>query len=326
MDVPEERLRPGSGSRVSSLAAAAGLALSLWLGILKLGSLPCLGGGCESVVQGAYGSFLGIPVGLWGAALWLGAFLIRRAGPRLACLAVLGLGSVVFVAIEALVLRSFCILCTAHAFAAWTALLSWRAPPRRRGIFAALAITAAALGWTLSTAANASRSGGAALSSLARDPAVALYWLGPRDQGSPVLVLSLTCPACLDTLGALTRADLSRHPRGPALFFRADAAGREATAVFVAAVLARGGNPRDAFLGMATLALTQRNLLLSDPGNAAMVLRSLLPGGAAREGDAAALIARQARRLDAAGVIAVPLLISPDGTARTSFTADAVFP
>jgi len=326
MDVPEERVRPGPGSGVSTVAAASGLALSSWLAILKLGSLPCIGGGCESVIQSAYGSLLGVPVGVYAAALWLGAFLSSGRRIRLACLGILGLGSVVFIAIEALVLRSFCALCTAHALATGIAFLARRNPPRLRGLLAGLAIAAAALGWTLSTARSLPASGRPALSALAGDPVDAFYWLGPRDPGSPVLVLSLTCPACLDALGALARADLSRHSRGPALYFKADAAGLDATAVFIAAVLARDGNKRDAFLGMATLALTQRNLLLSDPRNAATVLRALLPGGTARESDAEAIIARQAKRLDAAGVVAVPLLISPDGTARTTFSPDAVFP
>jgi hypothetical protein len=311
---------------LSTLAAGIGLALSLWLAASKVWPLPCFHGDCEAVLRSSYGAILGIPVGAFGAALWTGVFAARGPRARQACLGLLALGSVVFIALQAFVLKAFCPLCMAHAVACWiAAAVCGRNPPRPWGAAGAVVLAAAGVLAATALARHPPESGDPALAALAREQADAIRWLGERGPDSPVLVLSLTCPDCLKKLSALTRLDYSRNAAGPALYFKTDADSLGLTTAFVAAVLARPGDRRDAFLALAGFFLSQRDRLPADPADAADALRSLLPAPAPARAEAAALLARQADRLKAARVRTTPLLIRPDGTATAVFAPRDLF-
>ena len=309
---------------LSTLLAGIGLALALFLAALKIAHWPCKGSGCEAVLHSSYGTLLGLPIGLYAAALWLGVLFARHPSLRTACQAALALGSLLFVGIQLFVLRSICPYCMAHALIAWLALPLHRSAPQRWGALAGLA-AAAVLTTLAGTANRVPHIGQPQLSRWLRDQPDALYWLGPPTPNSAGLVLSLHCPACLYFLGNLLRFEQA-PPHGPAIYFRTDANDREMTAVFVSAVQAQPGNRREAFLGLTTLVLAHQDVLLSDPAKAAPALRALLPQSAAGEAAATALLTRQAKLLAAIPVETTPFLARPDGSASNDFQPEEIFP
>lgn len=322
---------PASLTTPATLVGALGLGLALYLAALKLFSLPCLGGaGCGAVIHSRYGTLLGVPVGLYAAALWFVAFF---AGPRAAlrtrALLLLAVGSVGFVAIQAFVLHRFCAWCLAHSVATWLALALHRAAPK--GWLAATAGVLLALGGyfatrhaTLAALPPAASTTTASLRStlLAATPSAA--WLGPVAPDSPVLVLSLTCPKCLDLLDDLTRQSYAQRPHGPALYLRSTASDRELTMAFAAAVAAQG-DTLDAFLSVTGLLLSQKELILGNPAGAATWLRAIFPADD-RQSAAAALVDRHATALAATGIAATPLLLPRSGALLTDFSAAELFP
>jgi hypothetical protein len=167
------------------------------------------------------------------------------------------------------------------------------------------------------------RSGFAAL---AAEQNGAAYWLGPRGSTSPVLVLSLTCPACLDRLAELEALDLAGRRRGPAIYLKVEKGKDDLAAAFVAAVQSRPGDRSEAFLAVGAYCLSQRDLLLSDPSGAARALLDTFPGATADIKEAEALLKAQALALAKAKVLSTPLLIAPGGTGRAFFNARDLFP
>ena len=76
----------------STLLCAAGLALSLYLALLKFYALPCLGpGSCQTVIYSTYGTVVGIPVGVFGALLWGAAIVVPDSTKRTALLLLLAI-------------------------------------------------------------------------------------------------------------------------------------------------------------------------------------------------------------------------------------------
>jgi uncharacterized membrane protein len=248
----------------AAVLGATGLALCAWLAALKALSLPCLGG-CEGVIHSSYGSVLGFPVGVYGAALWLGVFLAARPSFRLVCLTALGLGAAAFVALQAFALKAFCPFCLAHALVAWASWPLWRTRPARGGLAAAAIVAAAAVLVSATLPGRLALRHRSGFAALAEEQNGAAYWLGPRGPSSPVLVLSLTCPACLDRLAELEALDLAGRRPGPAIYLKVEKGEEDLAAAFVAAVQSGTGDRSEAFLAVAAYCLSQRDLLLSDP-------------------------------------------------------------
>lgn len=312
---------PAASSFLSGLTAACGLALALYLAALKLLLLPCATGlgDCGAVIHSRYGALLGVPVSFPAIVLWLGWIFLPSLRAQSACAYALALGAAVFLALQFFVVRAFCLYCTLHALASFAAV-ALPPPTLRRALplFAALALAAipVALGLRAPPAA--------ALSSLAPLRAAALPWLGPATPGSPVLVLSFTCPACWERiLAPLSEQSPPVARPAPALvLIKATPEDRDVTIALIAAVLAQSAPAPDALAVVATLAATQRDLIMTRPAEASALIRSLFPAAAARESAAAEILARHDAALAAAGIDTSPLLLR-DGqppSARPAFT------
>jgi uncharacterized membrane protein len=110
-------------SRLASLLAALGLALASYLALLKLYALPCLGpGSCQAVLHSQFGAVFRVPVGVLGALLWLAVILVPDRSKRGALLLLMSAGAAMFMVIQFVVLRGFCLYCTLHAVVTWAVL------------------------------------------------------------------------------------------------------------------------------------------------------------------------------------------------------------
>jgi hypothetical protein len=299
-----------------------GLALSTYLASLKWFGLPCLGLGCETVLHSAYGVIFGIPVSVFGMVLWLGAMFFPRL--RVPCLLLLAGGSVYFTAVQVFVLGRICPFCLAHAGGTWLGLLLWRQAPSRHACWAGVILAAVAATITQQEAARTVREQARAAAALFAHPA-ALSWLGPVNRSSPVLVISLTCPSCLELLSEVAARNLSRQPVGPAVFLKIDASQRELAVTFAAAVESQGGG-RDAFFTVFALLQTQKERVLSDPDTAARWLETVFPNAAGHRASAERQIDQNAAALTAANVSVTPLLIAAGRPPRVRPAPDDLFP
>jgi len=306
-----------------------GLALSLHLALLKFYALPCIGpGGCHSIIHSGYGSVFGLPVGLFGAVMWAAAIAIPDRTKRSALLLLLAAGSVVFMCIQFLVLRGFCLYCTAHAVTSWVAFALHGQNPHRSALLAGVALAVGGFG--LARARAESQVAATIAIPNGRTPLAAapagVTWLGPLAPRSPALVVSLNCAACLDLLRELARYRYTNVRSGPALFFKVTDENRELTTTFVAAVLAQPGPKREAFLAVTTLLLTVEDQALSSPAIAATQLSSFFPGAAAQREPAERLLKAQTETLHAAKLSdTTPLLAPIGGQARAFFKTEELF-
>jgi uncharacterized membrane protein len=314
---------------LSTLTCSLGLALSIYLALLKYFALPCVGpGNCHAVIHSSYGSALGVPVGVFGAILWVGAILVDDRVKRAALLVLLSIGAAIFMALQFLVLHGFCLYCTLHALSAWSALALHGGRPVRSAALLGLVLALGGFALTRQHVRSQIEHTVAAPSARTLDPkTIGLPWLGEIAPQSPGLVLSLNCPACLDLLEELSRRSYAETKVGPAVLFKTNDENRALTAVFVAAVLAQGGNPRDSFLAVTSLLLLRKNTALSAPRAAAAELAALFPGALAQQDKATQLLASHASALTAAGLgETTPLLIPSREKPTAFFKAEALFP
>lgn len=317
----------------ASLLTAVGLGLAVWLALLKWRSLPCLGGGCDAVIQSRYGSLFGVPVGVFGAALWLALVAPLPAAARRAVHAALALGALGFMVVQFGILRAFCPYCTAHAAAAISA---WRWRRVRPAWWAvALGVALAGGGYLLAQRA-ADRAAATATPAATGLAAGADAWwplaetpiAGPPSGGAvrPVLVVSLTCPACLDLLRELTDAPAPAGRPGPAVYVKAEPRERALAVAWIAACRDLAGNtPRDRFLAVTALLVAQRELVTADPDAAAAWLAGMFHTSPAARAEAEALLARHAARLADSGVATTPWFLPPGGPPRARVTAAEVW-
>ena len=330
----QPRLITLSSNLKNQLAAACytlGLALAVYLALLKLFALPCIGpGSCQAVLYSRYGSVGIVPVGVFGALLWLAAIIVPDKDKRDALLLLLAGGTAIFMAIQFFVLRSFCPYCTLHAVVAWGALALHHERPRFWMILLGLALAGGGFFLSRQHVANHAQTEAALaprLSILADDPA-ALSWLGPVWPRSPAVVLSLDCAACLDLLDELTRQSYANRTAGPALYLKTNDANRALTLELMAAVLSQREQPRrEAFLAAITVLLGEKETALANPAAAAARLAAIFPSSAGHKTDAERIVAAQVKTLDAARLgDTTPLLISRDGRVQAFFKTGEMFP
>jgi uncharacterized membrane protein len=313
----------------TSLLVALGLGLSVYLAALKLAGLPCLGAsGCHAVLHSRFGEIFRVPVGAYGAALWLAIILVPDRSKRGVLLLLMAGAAALFMLIQFAVLRGFCLYCTVHAAAAWGALMLHGEKPARWCAPLGLALAAGAFALTRHQAATQ-----IAITTSAGNPAAlharadGFYWLAPFTDKSPALVLSLDCPACLDLLGELTRRSYADVAAGPALYFKTNEKNRALTEAFVAAVLAQETTPRDAFLAVTAILLIHKDAVLSSPDSAAAPLAAIFPSAVQRRDRAARLLADQATALHAAALgETTPLLVPRGGDPQAFFKTEELFP
>jgi uncharacterized membrane protein len=324
-------LSPSLKTWLAASCYTLGLALAVYLALLKLSVLPCIGpGNCQAILYSRFGSVFHVPVGVFGAALWLAAIVVPSKEKRDALLALLAAGTAIFMAIQFLVLHGFCLYCTLHAVTAWGALLLHHERPRLW--MAALAFAVAGGGFYLSREhvaahAQADTARSPQLSMLADDPA-ALPWLGPIRPRSPALVLSLDCAACLDLLDTLTRESYAGRIAGPAVYLKTNDANRALTTVFMAAVLTqRDLSRREAFLAVVTLLLAEKESVLANPSAAAARIAAMFPTAAPQMQTAEKIGNAQSKTLETAKLSDItPLLILRDGRTQAFFKPAELFP
>ena len=316
---------------LATVCYTLGLALAVYLALLKFFALPCIGpGNCQAILYSKYGSVFHVPVGVYGALLWLGVIFVPNKDKRDLLLIMLAGGTVLFMVIQFFVLRGFCLYCTLHAVAAWGALLLHHERPRIW--MALLSFALAGGGFQLArTQANRQAQAGvvqpAKLVALA-DNASALPWLGSIHPRSPVLVLSFDCPSCLDLLEKLTQENFKGRDHGPALYLKVNDRNRALSVGFVAAVLSqRELTRRDAFLATASVLLMEKENALASPDAAAARLAAMFPAALEKAGDAEKILAAQAKTLatNKPGET-TPLLITRDGRVLAVFKAAELFP
>lgn len=324
-------LSPNLKSRLAAACYTLGLALAVYLALLKLFALPCIGpGNCHAILYSIYGSVFRMPVGVYGALLWLAVILVPNQDKRNVFLFMLAGGTALFMAIQFFVLRGFCLYCTLHALAAWGALALHHQRPRYWMALLGLVLAGSlfyysrqlVIAQTQADMARAPR-----LSMLANDPA-ALPLLGPIWPRSPALVLSLDCAACLDLLEELTRQSYAGRSSGPAVYLKTNDTNRALTISFIAAVLAQRDLPRrDAFLATATMLLSDKENALINPTAAASRLTAIFPTAAGEFQTAENIIAAQAKALAGAGLgETTPLLVPRDSHVKAFFKSEELFP
>jgi uncharacterized membrane protein len=312
-------------SRLASLLAALGLALASYLALLKLYALPCLGpGSCQAVLHSQFGAVFRVPVGVLGALLWLAVILVPDRSKRGALLLLMSAGAAMFMVIQFVVLRGFCLYCTLHAVVTWAVL--WLHGEKPRWWAAALGLLLAAGGF-LATREVAAQRSQTVVASARPSLDAGFAWLGQTSPRSPILVLSVDCPACLDLLEQLTQHRFAGVTHGPALYWKITDVNHALTQALVAAVLAQEAPAPDAFLAVAAMLLASKDAALSRPNDAAMQLDALFPSARAKRPDAARALAAQTQQLSAASLPpTTPLLIGADGKTRAFFKVEELFP
>ena len=324
-------LSPKLKSRLAAACYTLGLALAVYLALLKFYSLPCVGpGSCQAILYSMFGSVYHVPVGVYGAALWLAIIIIPDEDKRTALLLIMAAGTAVFMVIQFIVLRGFCPYCTLHAAAAWGALALHRERPRLWYILLAFALAGGGFYASRQHAAAHAQTDTARAPSLSvlADDRSALPWLGPIWPRSPSLVLSLDCAACLDLLDQLTRESYTGRTSGPALFLKTTDANRALTLEFIAAVLAqRDLHRREAFLAVLTVLVTDKETALADPAAATARLAAYFPAAASQMLTAEKIVAAQSKVLAETRLgDTTPLLISRDGATQAFIKPADLFP
>jgi len=216
------------------------------------------------------------------------------------------------------ILGAFCPYCTAHAA---VAILAW---PRRAirpawwgiGLGVALAVGGYAI------AARAAERGVVAQArpvslATAAEAFTPLDEPEPVAGARPILVLSVTCPACLDLLTAVTNTTWPAGKIGPAIYVKAEAKDRALAVAWLAACAeTNGSTARDRFMAVTAMLVAQKELVVSDPGAAAVWLTGIFhPSDAARRA-AEARVETHTTLLAAAGVKGTPTLWPVEGAAR----------
>lgn len=308
-----------------------GLALAVYLALLKLFALPCVGpGNCQAILYSKFGSILHVPVGIFAALLWFGAIFIPNKDKRDVLLLMLAGGTAFFMVIQFFVLRGFCLYCTLHAAAAWGAMLLHHERPRVWMAILALALAGGGFQLARTHANHQARSGTAQPAQLATlaDKASALPWLGKVHPRSPAVVLSFDCPSCIDLLEKLTKENFKGRDLGPALYFKVNDRNRALTLAFVASVLSqRELTRRDAFLATASVLLMEKENVLASPDAAAARLAAFFPTALEKKDDAETILAAQVKTLSTINTgDTTPLLITRDGLVQAVFKTTDLFP
>jgi hypothetical protein len=243
--------------------------------------------------------------------------------------AALALGALGFMVVQFGVLRAFCPYCTAHAIAA---VAAWRWRRVRPAVWAlGLGVLLATGGFLLAQRAAERRAlepGRPAI--LATAEAALLPFDHVPSSGQvrrPVLVLSLSCPTCLDLLRDLTAAPWPQGRAGAALYVKCDARDQILAETWLAACQeTAGSSARDRWVAVTALLVAQRDLVAADPAAAAAWLAGVFQPSAAARQSAARQLERQAQTLAQAGVASTPWFLPAHGAPRSRVSPADLWP
>ncbi|MGH2359836.1 MAG: vitamin K epoxide reductase family protein, partial [bacterium] len=290
------------------VSACIGVALAVYLLLLKISARPCPTGGCEAVIFSSYGQILGIPVSAFGLLGWLGlCFSSQRI--RTVSILLLALGTVWFLCVQAFLLHRYCGLCLGHAAMVLLTLAGMnrvRFPTIAGGAVMGAALMLVSLPLAppvIPTTSPVVSTPQAPAAKAAANPTFTLRfnaalrtvenateaplaraaassgkaWLGPITDQSAMVAISLTCSHCMDTLWELTAKYAKHLPvRGPKLLFLTGPGNEPVHRHVIAAVLARSAAHGEArgFIAVLELLSTHRDELLT--GNTVKIASVLL--------------------------------------------------
>ena len=236
-----------------SLLCGIGIFLAVYTVLLKLAALPCVSGDCHRVIHSSYGTFMGLPVGLYSLVLW--SILLTLPGwPSRVAKILLALGAVYFLIIQAFVLNMFCPICGTHALVSFLAVML-SDNRRRSALFGFIGVIAAFcfIVWSGHQARGRLQEQllhdgveaplllpvrEAEVSVSFSSGEVGLPWLSRETLSDTHLVISFTCSQCLSVLESFLAGSKKSQPIAT-LLLKVDSDNRAITETFLAAVLSR---------------------------------------------------------------------------------------
>jgi uncharacterized membrane protein len=332
---------PYRASSLTTALAGLGLLACIYLSGLKLLGAPCPVAGCDEIVNSRFGSVFGLPLPVLAVPPWIALCLpqdrswLRRI--QLVSSLCLALGSLVLLAIQFLVLRGFCPICTLHAAVAVAAAFALTLRGRAHAWLPALVLALALpllfaarelfLGPFISPGTTG-RSSAGMLAQRSVDQA-AFSWLGPIDAGkSPVLVISFQCPHCLELFGQCLRTRGFGSLRGPKVLLFSSSDSSADSAAVLAAILSEPGPPQEQFAAVfGRLGSLFGPLMNHDSEELRSRLGALFPRYAGKLAAAREQLVAQSEALGHLPWHGTPFLLLPDGTVKYDVTpADVLLP
>ena len=271
---------PARISWVTTLLTGAALLLCVYLASLKLLDLPCLLEGCDKIIISRYGSIGPVPVSILAMPLWL-LLTLPAARPghqsiQFAAATALGFGAIGFMCIQFFILHGFCLFCTAHALCALAVVFTlcrWgRAAAWLPSLILALALPLVLAVKLHANSKFSSQSVSAISSSTGMYvrlfpnmvPNQAAYaWLGNLDSQSPLLVVSLQCPHCLDLLEATMRHPQFGTLKAAKVLMVTAETDHDNTLAILAAILSASPEPQKGFIAVFSQISQLRDPLLT---------------------------------------------------------------
>jgi uncharacterized membrane protein len=316
-----------------SLICGIGIFLAVYTVLLKVAAIPCVSGDCHKVIHSSYGTFGGVPVGLYALIFW--AVLLTKPGwlSRFARVGLV-LGALYFLSVQAFALKMFCPVCGAHAL---VSLLTMTVSVDRRrsaligfvGVIAAFCVIVWSeqqardrlqeqlLSEELKPVAESIVVEEEALPLVEFEPSEAIF---SRDVGLPWLssemlldtqvVISFTCNQCLSVLETML-AQSNEDRRMAGVLLKVDPDSRAITKTLLAAVLSRSDLPAHVAFGRVFgLVIGDKDVFFrNDEATATFLLGGEFPALSDFLSEAEAILDQHGALLQAAGVSQTPSVI-----------------
>ena len=293
--------------------------VALYLTLLSITQLPCLGGGgCANVLKSSYSKVLGIPVGLLAFVFWTFVPCLPQKLYK-AALAVFVVGCFGFVAVM-VKLHTFCPYCTLHHVLAISLLFLPKPQALTKSvslaILVALSLASIQGHGEVKQVPTAPLPVKQLVYPTENLPTVSLF--GPTTDKSPILVLSLTCPLCLEKINTLLTANV---PNPPKVLFLITPENRELTTRVISAAISIGKVDEGLSLVLMSLDKNLQNLHMTSYSE--KLLADMYPVPVVKyKAEATELVNQMEVATKKQGWNAAPLLIQ-NGVSTTNFTVSS---
>lgn len=300
---------------LGALACGLGAGFAGYSVLVKLAAVPCFSASCGAVINSAYGALAGIPVGLFGLVFWGLLPWMPRWG-RVGLKALMVVGSVVFILIQALVLDQFCPICLAHALTCFAAAAL--PIPRKATTVAVYGGLVLALVLAVRADATNRRSLRERIPVAAETDAAqtiahggnGLPWLAAASIEDVDLVISLSCGQCQRIIEQLL-AERGAGLPAPGILLLTEDGNTNVTRLVVAAVLSEDESARAHAFARAMAVLLDDPAILArdDAATAGFLLSESFPGLESALDQADALLEDHADVLAGLGIETTPALV-----------------